>query len=244
MHLSQFVMQAILKMINENSTVKFILLQNFISTENLTLSEIIDKYSVMFTNLHFNLYPGTQINDKKEDLEDISHLTNDLTIAKRGAKFEEVTDLLFKDVFSQLESIKIKWKNPFKARQDSFEFRNISKEEEDINMSLEIEEQKNETFGQEEKGNYAKMSTTFGTECGIECFEIATILQKSHNLEKVWLKVAKQKECLSKQTDIHKMVQVVTWLDLKKKSSAATKPPILSINNLTQLLCNKLVKKN
>eukprot|EP01084_Bolivina_argentea_P267508 454095_1 len=84
--------------------------------------------------------------------------------------------------------------------------------------------------------------TMFGEECGVEVDEVAMVLI-DNNPKKIWNKLNKSKrKCLTKQTDIYKILFGLTYCAIKKKKHPH-KPPIHAIKKLTTKLCKKLPKK-
>eukprot|EP01084_Bolivina_argentea_P309864 536022_1 len=63
---------------------------------------------------------------------------------------------------------------------------------------------------QEEIANRDMAVTEFGDVCGIEIDEIAMTLQKIPDLGRVWTKLAKRSKCVSKQTEIYKILYTLT----------------------------------
>merc|ERR1712079_388220 len=66
--------------------------------------------------------------------------------------------------------------------------------------------------------------------------------------EKVWTNVAKKNkhknaDCISKQTEMAKLIYALTVMGLKKKLPYSKKPPMSVIRKLTELLIKKLPKK-
>jgi len=90
-----------------------------------------------------------------------------------------------------------------------------------------------------------KPVTTFGDRVGVDVDEIGMMLQKISNTDKLWAKWA-NKAVLTRQTEIYKILYVLTVLALRRKTkdrrSRNSKPPNEPIKRLTRRVCKKLPK--